>query len=134
MGLHRDGTIFGLKPELRRRLWWQICILDHRSSEYHGYEPLNINDSDLLLDMVEAPAERDEVSDMTLSLIRWEAMRTSWKFGRVPLGTTRIPGRAADSGLSLKDCEALIQELEQRLQEKYLRHCDISAEDKSRQR
>ncbi|KAM5361798.1 hypothetical protein ACJA88_014325 [Fusarium oxysporum] len=43
MGLHRDGTTFGLKPfdiELRRRLWWHICLLDMRSSEFHGYEPI----------------------------------------------------------------------------------------------
>ena len=43
MGLHRDGTAFGLKPfetELRRRLWWQICIIDSRSSEYYCNEPI----------------------------------------------------------------------------------------------
>jgi hypothetical protein len=39
MGLHRDGSSFGLRPletELRRRLWWHICLLYIRSSEYHG--------------------------------------------------------------------------------------------------
>ena len=109
MGLHRDGTVFGLKPfetELRRRLWWHICSLDTRSSEYHGYEPivqefafdtrppLHINDSDLHPDMTEPPAERDEVTDMTLCCIRCEAMRTGWKVGNTPPGMPRFLGRA----------------------------------------
>lgn len=73
MGLHRDGAAFGLGPfeiELRRRLWWHICLLDIRSSEYHGCEPivhgftfdaqmpLNVNDSDLAPGMSEPPVER----------------------------------------------------------------------------
>lgn len=42
LGIHRDGTHFGLTPfniEMRRRLWWQVCILDARSSEDHGCDP-----------------------------------------------------------------------------------------------
>ncbi|KAI1454145.1 hypothetical protein F4805DRAFT_334346 [Annulohypoxylon moriforme] len=34
MGLHRDGQNFGLTPfqvEMRRRVWWQICVLDIRA-------------------------------------------------------------------------------------------------------
>jgi hypothetical protein len=42
LGIHRDGSHFGLSPfeiETRRRLWWQVCILDARSSEDHGCDP-----------------------------------------------------------------------------------------------
>jgi hypothetical protein len=42
LGVHRDGLHFGLAPyeiETRRRLWWQICILDVRASEDHGSDP-----------------------------------------------------------------------------------------------
>jgi len=42
LGIHRDGTHFKLPPfeiESRRRLWWQLCILDARSSEDHGCDP-----------------------------------------------------------------------------------------------
>jgi hypothetical protein len=42
LGIHRDGSHFGLLPfeiEMRRRLWWQVCILDARSSEDHGCDP-----------------------------------------------------------------------------------------------
>lgn len=62
LGLHRDGTHFGLSPfetEMRRRLWWHIVIADVRTSEDHGTDPminewmydtrmpLNINDDDI---------------------------------------------------------------------------------------
>jgi hypothetical protein len=62
LGLHRDGSNFGLNPfetEMRRRLWWHICLLDMRSSEDHASDPqvyeafydtrlqLNINDDDI---------------------------------------------------------------------------------------
>jgi len=42
LGIHRDGSHFDLQPfeiEMRRRLWWQVCILDARSSEDHGCDP-----------------------------------------------------------------------------------------------
>lgn len=42
LGIHRDGSHFGLAPfeiEMRRRLWWQVCVLDARSSEDHGCDP-----------------------------------------------------------------------------------------------
>jgi hypothetical protein len=34
LGLHRDGTNFDVSPfdtEMRRRCWWQICVLDVRT-------------------------------------------------------------------------------------------------------
>lgn len=36
LGMHRDGSTFNLPPfeaEMRRRLWWNICILDTPASE-----------------------------------------------------------------------------------------------------
>jgi hypothetical protein len=42
LGIHRDGSHFNLPPfeiEMRRRLWWQVCILDQRASEDHGCDP-----------------------------------------------------------------------------------------------
>jgi hypothetical protein len=62
LGVHRDGTNFGLRPieiEVRRRLWAQICVLDVRFSEklcreptidmdsYDAALPLSISDVDL---------------------------------------------------------------------------------------
>ncbi|KAL2126429.1 hypothetical protein VTI74DRAFT_931 [Chaetomium olivicolor] len=142
MGLHRDGTVFGLKPfetELRRRLWWQICIIDSRSSEYHCNEPiarafasdtkppLHIDDADLWPGMVEPPAERwDRATDMTLSLIRCEAIQTGFKLGLIK--EKQLSDSTGDD--SREDASqkrrALIQHLEARLRDKYLPICDTS--------
>ncbi|KAG5804531.1 hypothetical protein H9Q74_008781 [Fusarium xylarioides] len=133
MGLHRDGTTFGLKPfdtELRRRLWWHICLLDMRSSEFHGYEPivrgdmfdtklpLNINDSDLSPNMPEAPKEHQGYTQMTFCLIRCEMTKAGWNVGYA----SPIPSSTATAARA--DGELIVQELKSRLEERYLRYCD----------
>ncbi|KAF2650605.1 hypothetical protein K491DRAFT_697119 [Lophiostoma macrostomum CBS 122681] len=138
MGLHRDGTAFGLKPleiELRRRLWYHICLLDSQASEYHGYEPivhefgfdtrlpLHINDADLTPEMTNPPPERDEACEMTFTLIRCESNRIIRKFSQVA-PSPGIPGRSVDRG-AIEDKEALIEELKIKLQH-YSGYCDDS--------
>ncbi|RGP80704.1 hypothetical protein FLONG3_1179 [Fusarium longipes] len=135
MGLHRDGTTFGLKPldtELRRRLWWHICLLDMRSSEFHGYEPivhegmfdtklpLNINDSDISPLMTQAPLEHEGTTEMTFCLIRCEGMRAGWKVGYAS------PTPNATAECTLEDREAVVKDLKSRLETRYLRYCNDS--------
>lgn len=87
LGLHRDGSRFGLSPyemEIRRRLWWSIYLLDSRSSESRAIGtqimggsfdtklPLNINDSDISPRSAEAPDEKEAFADMTFCLVRCE--------------------------------------------------------------
>ncbi|KAK8088527.1 hypothetical protein PG997_003488 [Apiospora hydei] len=141
MGLQRDGTRFGLKPfetEMRRRLWWHICLLDNRSSEYHGFKPfvddlafdtkppLNINDSDISPSMPDFPAERTGFTEMTFCLIRVEVMEATWKIYRRSGAASETKENAAEDGLSLEQRETMMKELEEKLQGKYLRHCDPS--------
>nr|POF17844.1 bikaverin cluster transcription factor bik5 [Quercus suber] len=140
MGLHRDGTAFGLKPfdiEIRRRLWYHICLLDIRSSEYHGYEPivdghsfdtkvpLHINDSDLSSEMTEPPAEREEACEMTLCRIRSEYMRLCWEINYVPPNADSSDPhiRAARSH---KHRQALMEDFETRIELRHLRHCNVN--------
>ncbi|PWY85091.1 Zn(II)2Cys6 transcription factor [Aspergillus heteromorphus CBS 117.55] len=141
MGLHRDGIVFGLRPmetELRRRLWWHICLLDARSSEYHGCEPivrqssfdtklpLNIEDSDLSADMIEPPGERNGATGMYFCLIRCEVMRALWNISFVA-PNMEAPGYSRGSDrLPLKEREAIVQNLQDRLENQYLKHCDTS--------
>ncbi|KLO92425.1 bikaverin cluster-transcription factor [Fusarium fujikuroi] len=135
MGLHRDGTTFGLKPfdiELRRRLWWHICLLDMRSSEFHGYEPivrgdmfdtklpLNINDSDINPSMTESSKEHEGYTQMTFCLIRCEVMKAGWQVGYA----SPTPNSTATTARG--DGELIVQELKSRLEERYLRYCDES--------
>ncbi|KAI0845951.1 fungal-specific transcription factor domain-containing protein [Daldinia vernicosa] len=85
LGLHRDGSHFpNLTPfeaEMRRRLWWHVCLLDVRASEDQGMDltiipgsfdtrqPLNINDDDIDPEKKEMPKEREGITDMTFSLM-----------------------------------------------------------------
>ncbi|KAL2831343.1 hypothetical protein BJY01DRAFT_226628, partial [Aspergillus pseudoustus] len=139
MGLHRDGETFGLRPletELRRRLWWHICLLDNRSTEYHGCEPivhecvfdtkmpLNINDTDITAEMTQPPTERDGATEMTLCLMRCEAMRVVWKIGYMAPRTK--PPTSLRDPRPTPDRETLALELQTRLDNLYLKHCDPS--------
>ncbi|KAK8084355.1 hypothetical protein PG997_005626 [Apiospora hydei] len=116
MGLHRDGEAYGLPPfeaEMRRRLWWYICILDHRTAEACGDEhavgphsfdtrlPRHVDDADLVPEMPALPPEREGFSDMTFCLVRYETLQTVW-------------GVNKDTPLAEK--QAAIKELEQRLE------------------
>ncbi|GKZ19761.1 hypothetical protein AbraIFM66951_009832 [Aspergillus brasiliensis] len=89
-GLHRDplalplGTIDVVQVELRRRLWAQICYLDFRSAEDHGFAPsIHASDFDTRrpvslddVDLVEgAPplsglSDAPKFTDMTIYLLR----------------------------------------------------------------
>lgn len=145
MGLHRDGTVFGLKPfetELRRRLWWYICMLDGHSSKLQEHEanlyqlfsdtklPLHINDSDLDPDMTEAPPERDDWTDMTFCMIRCEALNTACSTRLIGLGLQRGPCRAGWAQTSpettVDERKAIVESFVERVTQRYLRHCDSS--------
>jgi hypothetical protein len=85
LGLHRDGAHFDhLTPyevEMRRRVWWSLCMLDMRASEDQGMDytislesydtklPLSINDADIEPKTTQTPTERGGINDMTFPLI-----------------------------------------------------------------
>ncbi|KAL3480930.1 hypothetical protein BJX99DRAFT_206306 [Aspergillus californicus] len=136
MGLHRDGEAFGLRPletELRRRLWWHICLLDNRSTEYHGCEPivqesvfdtklpLNINDDDIDAQMTKSPPEREGHTEMTFCLLRCEAVRVIWKTGYL---APRLQASAPGGQTAFSEREAMVDELQGRLDDRYLKYCD----------
>ncbi|KAI0132990.1 fungal-specific transcription factor domain-containing protein [Xylariales sp. AK1849] len=85
LGMHRDGSHFAhLTPfevEMRRRMWWAVCLLDLRASEDQGMDltiadgsfdtrmPLSINDVDIDPETQETPKEREGITDMTFALL-----------------------------------------------------------------
>jgi hypothetical protein len=87
LGLQRDGTHFEhLTPfeiEMRRRVWWGVCMLDVRASEDQGTDltiangshdtriPLNVNDADISPEMTQMPPERKSVTDMSFARINF---------------------------------------------------------------
>lgn len=139
IGVHRDGIYFGLAPfevEMRRRLWWQVCLLDARASEDHGCDatiavaqfdtqmPLNVNDADLNPDMTELPESRKEFTDMTFCLLSCEAANIFRRILYVPLGSVQSNNTFAASTDEQK--EKWIIECHQSMAETYLADSDLS--------
>lgn len=137
MGLHHDGSIFGLNPfetELRRRLWCHIVLLDNRSWWYHGSEPiiqdsgfdtqlpLNINDTDLTAEMTTSPMEREGACEMTFCRMRCAAIRADRKLCKVS-----HPKRASNLSpdeFSLKDKQILVEGLKTDFENHYIARWD----------
>ncbi|KAI9704043.1 MAG: hypothetical protein M1820_005665 [Bogoriella megaspora] len=139
-GLHRDQSSLGpdnwpWHAEMRRRIWWHIILLDIKASELTGLGPsvsaqlwdtklpLNVNDSDLDSIMRQPPEEHVGATDMIFCLVQYETanffreVRMSPKYARV-VGSfiPQIP--------SEEEKDKLLEELEQRIEQKYLRYCD----------
>ncbi|KZF26349.1 hypothetical protein L228DRAFT_10495 [Xylona heveae TC161] len=138
IGLHRDGVTLQLpmfEVEMRRRLWWQLVLLDGRSAEMSGSgssvlshlwdtkPPLNVNDSDLNPDMRELPVEHTGITEMVFCQLRYEVGEF---LRRCP------PGKGFDGGwqklstndVSLAEKDKELDDLERNLDQKYLRFCE----------
>jgi hypothetical protein len=134
LGLHRDGTHFpNLTPfeiEMRRRLFWAVCVLDLRSSEDQGTDltivpgtfdtrlPLNINDADISPESSCLPEPRDGTTDMAFSLVRYEICALARQL-HVPPGMA--PPYVGDASKSLEEREALLREVSQRVERQLLK-------------
>ncbi|KAH6651298.1 fungal-specific transcription factor domain-containing protein [Chaetomium tenue] len=132
LGLHRDGTHFpNLTPfqiEMRRRLFWAVCVLDLRSAEDQGTDltivsgtfdtqiPLNINDTDISPESKELPEPREGTTDMAFSLIRYEICSLSRRLHIVSSGMT--PVCPSDAGKSLEEREALLTEASRKVEQR----------------
>ncbi|KAJ5469682.1 hypothetical protein N7539_009300 [Penicillium diatomitis] len=127
LGLHRDGTNFpGLSPfeiEMRRRVWWALCMLDVRASEDQGTEftiavdsfdtklPENINNQDIQPDSPETPVERDGLTDMSIFRI---FIKMTELMKRMVVGES--------TALSFETKDNMLQEMYQIVDEGFLRH------------
>ncbi|KAK6336206.1 hypothetical protein TWF696_001769 [Orbilia brochopaga] len=83
--LHEDGSHFpeltAFEAEMRRRLWWQICLLDSRAGAakvskflitenmFDTKLPSNVDDADIDPKAPDIPESRERRTDMTVSLI-----------------------------------------------------------------
>ncbi|KAF1992178.1 hypothetical protein K402DRAFT_366189 [Aulographum hederae CBS 113979] len=141
VGLHRDGAPLGLSPfevEMRRRLWRQLLILDHTSSEMAGSSasmsslsnlwdtalPANVDDSDLDPEMKEPPVGKVGATEMIFCMLRYE-------FGNF-FRPAQPPDKAFDPNFHkltnpntpMADRDHQINELEQKLEQNFIRYCD----------
>lgn len=139
MGLHRDGSSLGLRPfesEMRRRLWWSLVVIDFRMADSLGIRPsmdlmcsdtrapLNVEDKDLHPDMEIDPPPRHGITRASILLIRCEIfcfLRTLSPFS----ADVRLE-LISSAEFSTTTKEKHINELEDLLEKKYLRYCDLS--------
>lgn len=145
MGLQRDGTYLGLPPfetEIRRRIWWQLKMHDFRTAElsgvakFQGIAPgahppkplINVNDNELYPDMPTAPVDSTGPTDMVFCVLRSQlgafAANHADKFtqngGSGGLWNDYTPAR------DTQEKDAVIEQLKEVFELKYLRHCDPS--------
>ena len=138
MCLHKDCSSLGLplfESEMRRRLFWQIAILDGRSAELAGSSrigelwptevkrPMNVNDNELWPGMTESPPEHDNPTEMSGFLLRHELGQIRLKYLK------RDWSARADVNVfsgSPEESEKTINEVEKHLNDKFLLKMDPS--------
>jgi hypothetical protein len=138
MGIHRD-TSMDLSPfesEMRRRICWQIVLLDSRSAQLAGTGisvtntawdsklPSNVNDSDLNPEMREMPLEHTGITEMVFCLVRYQF--GNFLRGGITNGTGFDGNwaRLSSNSVPLAEKDQLLDELESTLETKFLRYCD----------
>jgi len=139
MGLHNENTLSSRRPfdrEMRRRLWWQICVLDSHAAEdrasnpvisadsFNTRLPLNINDEDLRFDSFKEVKEQQSFTDMTFCLICEEVFDTARQLNYVParqIGATNVFTQS-----TWKERTALVMNTQQRIEEKHLIHLKLA--------
>ncbi|KAL4985832.1 hypothetical protein BDW68DRAFT_198551 [Aspergillus falconensis] len=135
MGLHRDGEALGLPPfevQMRRRLFWQLLPLDGYAGQVSGTgisiapnswdtkQPLNINDDQIFPGMTQRPKELKCASEMIFCLSRIELSNFYTRTG--------IKMKEIGASVEFKDAgeiEELINEVEDSIETRFLRYCDI---------
>lgn len=134
MGLHHDGESLGLPPfevQMRRRLFWQLIPLDGFAGQHSGTgisilpsswdvkRPLNVNDDQIYPGMIAWPEEQHCATDMIYVLCRVELSNFY----------SKLALRLKDPGPSVRleegQTDAQIDEVEQIIEAKFLRYCDI---------
>ncbi|KEF52879.1 uncharacterized protein A1O9_11297 [Exophiala aquamarina CBS 119918] len=136
LGLHRDPVSLGLPPfmaEMRRRLWWQICILDVRIAEDNDMDPLicehnfdtqypsNANDGDLDMNMTEPREATNGRTEMLFCLTRFEISYAARKL----VFSEKFSSDNGYPSMNLAEKTDLIDNVVNDLQEKYLKDCDL---------
>ncbi|XTI83566.1 hypothetical protein V2W45_1464826 [Cenococcum geophilum] len=138
-GIHRDGSFFSLSPpetEMRRRLWWQICLLDMQVSDVHSSLPtivpnsfdtkfpLNVNDSDISEEDTEVQSPGIGFSEMVYSLIRFEILKVVKPLIYLPSYSSN--NLAGMENRKIDELEVQIERCAQHVESKYLKHLDVS--------
>ena len=133
--LHIDGSrlanVAPFEIEMRRRLWWQICLIDSQSKDlqvsaykvreemFDTHMPENTDDVNLDPGMSASPIFTERWTEMTVFLIRCEV----WKLSRNLQSYTSI---TSDLPIEIDERPAILRQCEVRIENTYLKHLDPS--------
>lgn len=138
LGLHRKiypANLSAIESQTRRRLWWQIVVIDARAAQrcrvdvlanvehWESELPLNVNDSDLTPDMIVEPRGRVGSTEMTFRLMLYDI----GKFIRHSAVMAPFQGswqKLSGQPIPPADKDKVIDELEKMIESNYLRYCD----------
>ncbi|KAJ5970638.1 uncharacterized protein N7479_000556 [Penicillium vulpinum] len=137
IGLHRDASASGLPPfqvEMRRRLRWQIYVLDITIAEDCGTAPRvleswfetrlpsNVNDASLDPEMKDPPRTCNGKTEMILSL----AMSEISNFARRTIFSDQFCEENCYPVLSASQKSTAIDLFKEKIEQQYLSHLDQS--------
>ena len=129
LGMHREKALQSssvFEAEMKRRLWWQIIMLECTSAKLAGVashagpefpwdtkRPLNVNDGDLHPSMSELPTETVRITEMVFCSSRYE------------VGSFIAAQSGRDySDTTIEEIDAEIEKIKQSLDARMLKFCD----------
>lgn len=133
LGYHREKALKSpsvsvFQAELRRRLWWELTLLESFAAKQCGVmsivsfrslwdtdRPLNINDSALHPEMQDVPQDVPGITEMSFCSARFEVAELTIAY--------TSPDKALQDP---RDVDAAIEGLQQHLENRLLQHCDPS--------
>ncbi|CAD0106612.1 unnamed protein product [Aureobasidium uvarum] len=133
LGYHREKALRSpsvsvFQAELRRRLWWELTLLESFAAKQCGVtsmlysrsawdtnRPLNVNDSDLHPEMNQILEVRG-ITEMSFCSARFE-------IGELTMAYTSPDWQSSQD---MSQADAAIQKLQQRLEDRLLKYCDPS--------
>ncbi|CAD0082355.1 unnamed protein product, partial [Aureobasidium vineae] len=133
LGYHREKALKSpsvsvFQAELRRRLWWELTLLEsfaakqcgvtsmlYSRSSWDTNRPLNVNDSDLHPEMRQISEVRG-ITEMSFCSARFE-------IGELTMAYTSPDWQSSQD---MSQADAAIQKLQQRLEDRLLKYCDPS--------
>ena len=119
---------------MRRRLWWHICILDTLTAQTSGRDPSifqqtfntkfpsNLNDSDLDRYMSEMPTVHQGRTEMLFCLVRFETSYGLRKY----VFSEKFSKDNLYPIMNLEEKIKYMDNLEEQLENKYLKFCDMT--------
>ncbi|RYP69085.1 hypothetical protein DL771_006316 [Monosporascus sp. 5C6A] len=142
MGLHRDGESLGLSPfdaEMRRRVWWQIILLDTVYALLSGLglsllprnwntrTPHNIHDADLYPSMTSIES-REGPTDMVFILMQYEFSKLIVQFPSLEavILQNELATPEGPNPVEVAKARKLVEELNDSLEKMLEKWCDLS--------